>query len=261
MRVDFEKLKLKEVFFFLAGVFPGLIVIATLAAAYPEVFARFSSSPFPGYKVKIASIVVLAFVVGNSLTTLLMVAANAIGPVLGGLLVKLDLQSAGTNVAAPWRDPKWRNLVTQQIAPNVPGQAAFVSDELYAMQRRGFEGLPEPERNRQIAELGARKFLGDVADQAWAEWYDHYHYIVLNPADRPVEWHIQTGLAVNLATGALWLVGSMIFLPAARKWWCISFACLWFAVAVIATLHFMWNLTHPWRTYSIQLKYLESIRK
>ena len=83
----------------------------------------------------------------------------------------------------------------------------------------------------------------------------------MNPTERSVEWHIHYGLAFNLFTAALYILGSMVVLPMLRTWWCYSFCLVWIAVVAVAVSQWLWGFTHPWSTYSRQLAYLDNLQR
>jgi hypothetical protein len=66
--MDFTKLPLEKLLYFVAGVIPGFVVLLIFQAAHPYAFGWFVNLAFLGYKTKISLILLVAFVAGNTLT-------------------------------------------------------------------------------------------------------------------------------------------------------------------------------------------------
>jgi hypothetical protein len=67
--MDFTKFPLEKLLFFVAGVIPGFVALLIFGLAHPAAFNWFFVLGFLGYKTKLCLILLVAFVVGNSLTT------------------------------------------------------------------------------------------------------------------------------------------------------------------------------------------------
>jgi len=93
----------------------------------------------------------------------------------------------------------------------------------------------------------------------WKKWYDHYHQLVLEPDDTDFVLHVRNGFNMNMEYASMYLLLSMLFVPATRQWWCVVIALGWIAVSV---LEFGAGLTRYFNKYSTldrQILYLNRI--
>jgi hypothetical protein len=207
---------------------------------------------FLGYRTRVTVVVLLAFVVGFTMTTILSAFLGAIGGAIGSVTYK----PPHVHAIAPWRDPKWRQLVKNQLGAQCPNDTRPISPPIFNMRLNIAQNLPEDRRVAEIAALHAERFSAESDDLDWSQWYDHYSRIVLLPDDKDVVQHIHTGLAFNLQTAALYLLASAIFVARVRHWWCIVPAVAWVSLLVVENVVVVQKLSNEWSTLSQQIKYL-----
>jgi hypothetical protein len=66
--MNLSRYPLERVFHLAAGVIPGFVVLLVFEAAHPGSFVWFFGLGFVGYRTKLATILLVAFVLGNTLT-------------------------------------------------------------------------------------------------------------------------------------------------------------------------------------------------
>jgi hypothetical protein len=254
--MDFTKFPLEKLLYFVAGVIPGSIALLIFQLAYPGTFDWFFVLGFLGYKTKLCVMLLVAFVVGNSLTTFLDRFLGAIGGAIGGMAAGRPYKSPHSYDVAPWRDPRWRAVLKKHLGAGAPKDTSIVWDELYK-QRCAWVNLgPEQERPAALMALSSEKFNSEMDDDAWARWYNHYHWIILFPEKQDFAWHIAKGLNFNLETASLYVLVSAAVVPAVRHWWCILPACLWVLLLIAESYTGMKNATDQWSTLEGQIRYL-----
>lgn len=113
--MDFTKFPLEKLLFFVAGVIPGFVALLIFGLAHPAAFNWFFVLGFLGYKTKLCLILLVAFVVGNSLTTFLERFLAAIGGAIGGAAASRPYQAPYSCNVAPWRDPSWRAILKKHF--------------------------------------------------------------------------------------------------------------------------------------------------
>lgn len=251
--MDWTKYPLEKAFYFVAGVIPGLAALSIYALGVPGAFNWFLSLGALGYKTKIAVVVLVAFVIGNSITAILGGLMGAvIGAALGVRLPKLSYQYD----FAPWRDTHWRALVRDRLGQKAPRDVPFITQAQYEAQLKQPSSLPVDQIIARNHELIMQLFNAQQDDQEWQRWYNHYHEIVLTPDDKNFALHIQNGLYSNLEATAIYALASSIFVAQLRHWWCILPACLWAAKFGAELFVEYRRRTDPWTTFSLQVKYL-----
>jgi hypothetical protein len=258
--MDFSKFQLERVFFFIAGIIPGFVALAVFQMSRPESFGKLAALPFPGYKAKLALLLLVAFVVGNSMTTLLLVVAKSAAPAIGRFLAEHSGRT-GEAAIAPWRQSNWRVLVKAQLGPDSPSDTHFITAATFKFREDAIVNLPEDQRATAYRNLFNEKMTTDADDRTWESWYDHYHGLVLNPPDYSVERYVQNGLVFNLMTSAFYILIRMPFVPQLRHWWWVSFATVWCVIVIAVSDSWVRRLRDPWSTLSEQVAYLANLPK
>src|SRR5438128_12681635 len=101
--MDLSKYPLDKLASFIAAIIPGFAALLIFNLAAPGSFMWFFGLGSLGYNTKLTLILIAAFVIGISLTTLLNGLLGGAGGVLGGMTYKHPSQYD----VAPWRDPQW----------------------------------------------------------------------------------------------------------------------------------------------------------
>jgi hypothetical protein len=172
---------------------------------------------FIRYKTKLALILLVAFLIGNSIASFLRGTLGMIGGVIG-TVVKRPYVSPQTQTIAPWRDPRWRTVLKKQLEALVPNDSRLINDDFFNQRREMINLQPEPQRAAALHALSQEKLQTEIDDGDWQQWYDHYHRIILSNPERDFQWYVGHGLAYNLETTAVYVVLSAFVVPAVRHW-------------------------------------------
>ncbi len=111
-----------------------------------------------------------------------------------------------------------------------------------------------------LADLQKEKLASEINDGKWQMWYDHYHRIVLERYGRDFTFYIRTGLSFNLETTGLYVLGSALFVPGVRHWWCLSLAAVWVFIGIAEVLYTVRRYPNKWSTLFEQIDYLSKAR-
>ena len=254
--MDFTKFPLEKLSYFIAGIIPGFAALLIFQLAHPGAFDWFFILGFLGYKTKLSLVLLVAFLVGNSLTTFLNRFLGAIGGATGAVIDQRPYKLPHSYDVAPWRDPRWRAVLKQRLGADAPRDTIVMWEELYKQRCALVNFQPEQERPAVLMALNSEKFNAEMDDAAWARWYDHYHWMILVDARRDFVWHVANGLNFNLQTTALVILVSAAIVPDVRHWWCILPACLWVLLLTAEVYVGMKKAVDNWSTLSAQIKYL-----
>lgn len=235
-----------------ASIIPGFTALLIFQVAVPGSFTWFFRLSFLGYGAKLAVIVLVAFVVGVSMTTFLQVALNGLG---GAIWSQRPPKSSYVRPLAPWRDPRWRMALKGHLGSQAPGDTVLMTEELFDLRRKTLELQPEPARSLALKNLNMEKSKTELDDFYWAQWYDHFHRIVLEPSDRDFV-HLWTAIDVNFGTAGLFVLLSSILVPSLRHWWSLVPAVGWTIVLIGREFTNQDKCKNQWSTLSRQIKYL-----
>jgi hypothetical protein len=255
--MDWSKFPLEKLFFFVAGILPGFVALLIFHFAVPGSFAWFFTMSGLGYKTKLSLVLLAAFVAGNTMTTFLNSLLSAVGFLVGSVMGLRPYKPSHSYSIAPWRDERWRTLLNRQLGSQAPNDTRPMPQELFDLRRKLIEHLPEGQRQKALADLQLERINAGIDDSKWAQWYDHYHQIVLQPEDRDFVSHVRSGLNFNLQTASLYVLLSALVVPAVRRWWCILPACAWVLLLIGEAFWIMKRFTDKWSTLSEQMRYLE----
>jgi hypothetical protein len=255
--VDLSKYPLEKLFFFVAGIIPGFVALLIFQLAAPGSFWWFFSLGFLGYKTKLSIILLAAFIAGNSLTTFLSSLLGAGGGVYGAIVARRPYQPPHTYPIAPWRDATWRAALRRRLGAQTPNDTTPLAEGIFNIRLETINLMPDAERPAAVANLNREKFATEVDDANWAQWYDHYHRIVLTGRDKwDVQRHVMHGLSFNLETAALYTLTSALFVPSLRHWWCMLPASMWVLILVAQQFDSVHRFRDQWTTITEQIEYL-----
>ena len=105
------------------------------------------------YSTKLALVLTVAFIVGNSITSFLYALAGGIGGAAGALRQRKIPGWPHGPETAPWRDPSWRKLAMQYLVQNSPKDTLPMSGKAFEMQRSSFARLESPFREQAELDL------------------------------------------------------------------------------------------------------------
>jgi hypothetical protein len=246
--MDWTKYPLEKLFSFAAGIIPCSVVLL--------IFGRlqwFFALGFLGYRTKVSLVVLVAFVIGFTATTFL----NAILGAVGGAIGAVRYKPPHSYDIAPWRDPRWRDLIKKRVGAGCPNDTRPLSPTIVDLRTKLAANLPQARQQDAITALHLERLAAESDDLNWAVWYDHYHKIILEPS-RDVTWYVHTGLAFSLETAALIVLFSAAVVPNVRHWWCILPSCMWAFLFVLEQVFTAKKALDKWSTLNDQVKYLSA---
>ena len=246
--MDWTKYPLERLFSFVAGIIPGSVVLLIFGW-----LQWFFALGVLGYRTKLALVIIVAFVVGFSATTFL----NAILGAMGGAIGAVSYKPPHSYAIAPWRDPKWRELVKKRVGAGCPKDTRPISPLVVDLRSKIAANLPQDQQASAMMALHTERLAAESDDLNWAVWYDHYHKIILEPTG-DVVWHVHTGLTFNLETAALIVLLSATVVPSVRHWWCILPSCMWVLLFVVESVVAVQKAFDKWSTLNDQVKYLSA---
>jgi len=254
--MDISKFPLERLTYFVAGTIPGLVALLIFYLAHPESLGWFFILGFLGYRTKLALLLLVAFVAGNTMTTCLSASLGVAGGVIGHRMSLRPYVPPASQAIAPWRDPRWRAVLKMNLGEHAPPDTLPIPPGILAQRKQIIGMMPKERQQTEASGLELERIRAEMDDQKWSEWYDHYHRIVVDPNKRDFESYVRTGLNFNLETAALYVLIWVPFVPAVRRWWCIFPACVWLLVAV-AEVYTAWRrYIDQWSTLSDQIQYL-----
>lgn len=213
---------------------------------------RILSTDYIGYRTKITVLVLIAFVIGFTLTTFLQALLGGIGGAIGAAAYK----PPHTYTVAPWRDPRWRQLVKQKLGTNCPNDTRPISPPIFDLREKLIANLPPERRQEETLKLNQEKLSCESDDLAWTNWYDHYHKIIVLPEETDLSRQIHSGLRFSLeVAGLCYLIGTTAR-PAVRHWWFIVPASLWVALLIIESIESARKTLNKWSSLNEQIRYL-----
>lgn len=252
--MSFKDIPLEKLWSFIAAVIPGSAAMLIFQLSHPNAFSWYYRSTLFGYGTRLTLMFVIAFVVGNTITAALNFFAGAVGGVIGTL--KRYKSSVEYDIA-PWRDPRWRDLLAKRLGPELaPQNTPWISDEVFAARQKGIEFMLEEQRAAALNELVLERMRAISNDMEWRQWYDYYKRIVSEFIEEPFTWYVRTGLYANLQATGFGVLISAIFVPELRHWWYILPSSFWLLAVVAETVWAIRQLFDPWSTLTDQINYL-----
>jgi hypothetical protein len=251
--MDWSKYPLEKLVYFVAALIPGFAALLTFELAHPGSFNWFFALGFLGYRTKIALAVMVAFVIGYSMSSVFGALLGGIGGAIGaGLKIRHLLDSP----IAPWRDPLWRYALSLHLGAKTPEDTMIMLPEVYQWKLNLINEMPEANRLSETANLNMEKIRLEMNDRRWSQWYDHFAAVVR--AKRNLEWFTQVrhGIDFNLKTAAVYVLVSLIWVPALRHWWIFTPAILWTIILIIVEITTVAEYKNPWSTLNAQTTHL-----
>jgi hypothetical protein len=253
--MDWSKYPLDKLAYFAGEVIPGFVALLIFERAAHGSFGWFFTLGFLGYRTKLSLVLLVAFVVGHTLNSVVRALLGAAGGAFAGAAGYLPPYS---HDVAPWRDPSWRKALKKQLGEQAPNDSRLMTSGMLDVERRMVERLPIEQRLARESSLLLQKHGTEKDDTNWAEWYNHYHKLVIQPDDRDVLSHVRMGLNDSLETTALYVLLSAVFVHDLRHWWCIGPASIW-TLSIFGSTYWAWKqLTDKWSTLHAQVRYLST---
>ncbi len=169
IKLDFSRVTYSNVLEIIAPIVPGGILAVGTLVLNPPLAARLLSSPFLGYRSRLAAAILISYAAGLLLNLLVNYTSYSLGYLIGTFWGS----KLFPNPPTPWRNLLWRKMARKFLGPDL----APTTDDLY------FKELHEQRLNEanaiQDAEQRAAqlKFVSDfflpksVAETEWAWWY------------------------------------------------------------------------------------------
>lgn len=247
--MDISKYPLERVFHLAAGVIPGAVALLIFGVSHPSAFDAFFGSVFLGYRTKLAIVLAVALVIGNTMTAFLQflvrIVSRGVGTVLGTRLYR----PARPDEAAPWRNETWRALLRRQIGVATPRDTQPMSQREYDVQLLVIQLRPESEREAARVALQNQRVDRISDDVEWQRWYERYQDIVLQQSDDDFESYVRTGLRSNLQATALYILLSSAVVCQVRHWWWILPACVWVLLLIDEIYGLFRQLMNRWSMF------------
>ena len=256
-RMEWSKYPLEKLLYFIVGIIPGFAALLIFHLAAPGTFNWFFALPSVGYKTKLSLVALVAFLIGNTLTTLLDLLLRTLGGAIGGAYIALHpFKPASSESIAPWRNSSWRALVKLHLGPRAPNDTQLISQQVYDEQKQMIELMPIGEQLSLTLELNQVRFNGQVDDQSWADWYTRYHKIVIDQTYKDFVAHVRRGLHFNLETAAIYVMISSFIVPDLRHWWIVAPSLFWCGMLILDEWGSVRLWFNKWATLEDQIKYL-----
>ncbi len=258
--MDLSRYPLEKLLYFVAGVIPGAVALLIYEVAVPGAFDWLFRAETLGYRTKLALALLVAFVVGNSITRFLSGILGAIASTFGYLSGQKAETLAGAETAAPWRDPRWRSALRRYLGPETPKDTLPIPESAYQWKLKAADLQPVgPEREIARRQVELEVLNAKIEDGKWAQWYRHYHSVVLAHAERDVTYHVQTGLGFNMEAASVYTLVSAILVPDIRHWWCIVPPIFWCLMLTAELYSNLANWRNLFSTLDPQIRYITGL--
>lgn len=254
--VDFSKYPLERIFYLLAGVIPGLTALLVFELAVPGSFAWLFSLSFLGYKVKLSLVVLVAFVIGVTMSILLNGLLYAIGATIADATSKEPYKDPASYEIAPWRDPRWRFALKKRLGEQSPNDTVLLGEGVVKVRQDVIGLLPANEREEANRKLNLEKLSLEIDDGKWAQWYDFYHQAINKRYMQDFHWSVRRGLDINLEVAAIYILVSALFVSKLRHWWFIVPSVIWIVILVAEQRTDFTRYANKWSTLDAQVEYL-----
>jgi hypothetical protein len=259
-KMDLSKYLLEKILHYVAGVIPGIIALVLFECVAPGALRGIFNNGFLGYRTTVALTLLLAFIIGNTLSTCLSIILIVFVSVMAAITVAIrERQSYKDRHAydpAPWRDPKWRALAKKHLGDRAPNDTLLEPRKAFDFRRRLQEILPEKARTVSIPEMDAQRNNLEQDDQNWAYWYQHHHDLVIQEEDRSFESYVRKGLVFNFETAAVFLIVCSFCVPSVRHWWVLVPASAWIVYMLLEMFGEYAKRINNWSMFAEQIKFL-----
>jgi len=226
--MDWSKYPLEKLFFFVAAVIPGFVALSISG----KVGVLLLLQPSLGYRTRVSILIAVAFLVGFTMTSSL----NALLGAVGGAIGAATYKTPQSYEIAPWRDPRWRELIKKKLGSNSPDDTRPLSSALLELRIKLIETLPSALQAAEIDKLMQEKFKLESDDLDWSTWYDHYHRIIVLPDEKDIYRQAHVGLTFSLQAAAVYCLIAAIGVSTVRHWWYMVPAGFWTFLLVLESL-------------------------
>ena len=256
---DAFKYPVEKLVYFVAGVIPGGVALIIFERADKGAFQWFFGLGSLGYMTKLWLILLTAFLIGHTITTLLSALVNDLGFVLAEQIGSWMAESAKSSFefeVGPWRSTEWRNAVRQRRGAAAPSDIPLMTIQMMEAKSQIANLLPPDQKSAEQMRILQERTDSILNDMEWHGIYSHYHQQLMEPDDKDVVLHIRGGLEFNFVAAALYVLASALVVRDVRHWWCIAPSLAWVLatlLSIVAKVRRSWN---KWSTLQDQITYL-----
>jgi hypothetical protein len=255
--MDFGKIPIDKVAFFIAGIIPGGTAVYIYWLANPQVFQGFLATDALGYRTKLGIVTALSFVVGNTITLFIFALGGAIrGGIAGAMSALPSHKPPKVPQSVPWRDPRWRKLAKKYLEDSAPPDTLPLSEAELKCRSDVLSLLPETEREARQRELDGLCATLSMDDSEWNRWYAQFADQLTAEKSRDFTTVFAWGIRANLQTTGIYLFVSMFFVPALHYWFVIIFSVGWILLLSAETYTNYVEYSNPWTTWFGQMEFL-----
>lgn len=259
--MDFTKYPLEKLSHYAASIVPGFAALAVYELTHRGAYAAFMNSDYLGYRTKLGCLLTAAFLVGITLSSFLRSLLGGIGGVYGAWRsTHLPDQAPHSHRVAPWRDLRWRLVLKRHLGSEAPADLKLLNDEVYAVRKDFIMRQQSPTKEAMLSQLEDERLRWEINERHWANWYDHFHTIVLSTKESDFHWNIRVGLLWNLATASLFIAVSAPFLSVLRNPWVLVPSLMWIAMFAAFEYAEARNLFELWSTLQTQTQYIAELK-
>jgi hypothetical protein len=251
--MNFDKYPLDKAFQFIAGIVPGSAVIWMVYLRYPTWIVYIIYSPFLGYKTKLSIMLVLAFLIGNSITKLLARLAGAFGGAIGAISIGQSTQS--TYDTAPWRDLRWRAAAKTYLGNIAPKDTFPMSESSFNLRLQLVQQTQGDQTDR-TDQLIRERLEYSFDDSEWASWYRQFHFELLQTSQDDFVRYISGGLSTNMSATAISLLFGTIFVPCIRTAPLYLICSIFIVASTFTGIIELFQAIDYWSSLSKQIRFL-----
>jgi hypothetical protein len=199
--MDLSKYPIQKLVHVVASIIPGFAVLLIYCVASPHAFDWFFFIGSLGYRTKIGITLLVALLIGITVTRGV---AGMVGAIEGGFGAVLSKPPHMVKVA-PWRDVTWRAALAK-VVRELPKNTILWPDWLYQQKIKEITLLPEDQRLVATRQLEIDRLASQAEDADWNRWYRHYHSMILFPTEKDFLVELQRGIHFNLQSAAVYVL-------------------------------------------------------
>jgi hypothetical protein len=259
--MDFGKIPVDKVAYFVAGVVPGATAVYIYYLANPAAFQAFLAPSFFGYRTKLCIAGAFCFIVGITITMFVRALGGALwGGLWGGIGSYIQSKPQQSPSSAPWRDPTWRRLAKKHLEDNAPDDTIPMTPEDMERRKAALELLPAEEQRAQAEKLNQLQVKLVYDDGMWSSWYAQFNQQMQMQQQmqqqKDFARNFGQGINANVIATAVYLGGSMIFVPVLRNWMCITFVAGSLALVLAQAYASFAGNRNPWIALQSEVEFL-----
>ena len=266
--IDFGKFPFEKAVHLLAKVLPGFALLFVYDAKNPGALASILSLPYLGYATRIWLLILVCFILGYTLSSVLRTIVGGLAGTIGALWGSLSKARHPYEFqVAPWRDPKWRAAYISRFGSDAPENLTLIlprdSAELLRLSQHLPPNLADQQELAEQLTLQVNAGLNAAIDAIqnddhWRMRYKSLAFKVLfqQPLE-PIEEVIGRLDSDFSVASAVLLVGALLSTHL-RAWWLMLPAIGWLIVSVLRFCAKAYQIFAPWSTLNAQIEMLQA---